>query len=115
MQLGHGAQLLEQHRGDVFSLKLGNVQPGQTVVVRLTYVAELAIDGPHVEFCEFCDFCEGLPDLVHLRRRLRPPPPGLSPFVHLPLPSLSISPPAPFLPSLAPPLPTPSVSPSLFP
>jgi Ca-activated chloride channel family protein len=42
---GHGAYLLEQHRPDVFSVRVGNLKPRQAVTVRLTYVSDLvAVD-----------------------------------------------------------------------
>jgi Ca-activated chloride channel family protein len=42
---GHGAYLLEQHRPDVFSVRVGNLKPRQAVTVRLTYVSDMvAVD-----------------------------------------------------------------------
>src|SRR3954462_557349 len=42
---GHGAYLLEQHRPDVFSVRVGNLKPRQAVTIRLTYVSDLvAVD-----------------------------------------------------------------------
>jgi Ca-activated chloride channel family protein len=42
---GHGAYLLEQHRPDVFSVRVGNLKPRQAVTIRLTYVTDLqAVD-----------------------------------------------------------------------
>jgi Ca-activated chloride channel family protein len=38
---GHGAYLLEQHRPDVFTVRVGNLKPRQAVTIRLTYVADL--------------------------------------------------------------------------
>ena len=38
---GHGAFLAEQHRPDVFSVRVGNLLPRQAVTVRLTYVSPL--------------------------------------------------------------------------
>jgi Ca-activated chloride channel family protein len=38
---GHGAFLAEQHRPDVFSVRVGNLLPRQAVTVRLTYVCPL--------------------------------------------------------------------------
>jgi Ca-activated chloride channel family protein len=38
---GHGAFLAEQHRPDVFSVRVGNLLPRQAVTVRLTYVCAL--------------------------------------------------------------------------
>ena len=47
---GAGAQLLEQDRGDMFCMSVGNVRPGQTVTVKLSYVTDLKIDGNAVVF-----------------------------------------------------------------
>ena len=47
---GDGAQLLEQDRGDVFRMAVGNVRPGQTVTVKISYVTDLKIDGDAVVF-----------------------------------------------------------------
>jgi Ca-activated chloride channel family protein len=42
---GHGAYLLEQHRPDVFTVRVGNLKPRQAVTIRLTYVDDLkAVD-----------------------------------------------------------------------
>ncbi|HEY7119922.1 MAG TPA: VIT domain-containing protein [Tepidisphaeraceae bacterium] len=38
---GHAAYLLEQHRPDVFSVRVGNLKPRQAVTIRLSYVADL--------------------------------------------------------------------------
>src|SRR5271170_1410218 len=35
---GHGAFLLEQHRPDVFSASVGNLLPGQSAIVRVSYI-----------------------------------------------------------------------------
>src|SRR6476660_7079002 len=40
---GHGAYLLEQHRPDVFTVRVGNLKPRQAVTIRLTYVTDLEI------------------------------------------------------------------------
>jgi Ca-activated chloride channel family protein len=40
---GHGAYLLEQHRPDVFSVRVGNLKPRQAVTIRITYVADLDV------------------------------------------------------------------------
>lgn len=40
---GDGAYLLEQHRPDVFSVRVGNLKPRQAVTIRLTYVTDLQI------------------------------------------------------------------------
>ncbi|HYE19564.1 MAG TPA: VIT and VWA domain-containing protein [Tepidisphaeraceae bacterium] len=40
---GHGAYLVEQHRPDVFSVRVGNLKPRQAVTLRLTYVMDLEV------------------------------------------------------------------------
>lgn len=43
MATGHGAYLLEQHRPDVFSVRVGNLKPRQAVTIRLTWVQDVQI------------------------------------------------------------------------
>jgi hypothetical protein len=50
MVQGHGAFLLDEERPDVFQASIGNLPPGKEVLVRLTYVAELSIDGGRLRF-----------------------------------------------------------------
>ena len=40
---GHGAFMMDQHRPDVFSVRVGNLKPRQAVTIRLTYVAKLEV------------------------------------------------------------------------
>ena len=47
---GHGAFLLDEERPDVFQASVGNLLPGKEVLVRLTYVTELSIDGGRARF-----------------------------------------------------------------
>jgi hypothetical protein len=47
---GHGAYLLDQERPDIFTASIGNVLPGKEVLVRITYVAELAAEKDDVRF-----------------------------------------------------------------
>ena len=43
---GDSAYLLESQRPDVFTINVGNINPGQEAIVRISYVAELvAVDG----------------------------------------------------------------------
>ncbi|MFI5378668.1 MAG: VIT domain-containing protein [Tepidisphaerales bacterium] len=43
---GHAAYMVEQHRPDVFSVRVGNLKPKQAVTVKLKYVFDLeAVDG----------------------------------------------------------------------
>jgi hypothetical protein len=50
MEQGHGAFLLDEERPDIFQASVGNLLPGKEVLVRLTYVTELAIDAGRVRF-----------------------------------------------------------------
>ncbi len=50
LQAGHSAYLLDEERPDVFTASLGNVPPGAEVLVRLTYVTELAAEGDALRF-----------------------------------------------------------------
>ena len=47
---GHGAYLLDQERPDVFTASIGNLRPGDEVLVRVTYVAELQREGEAIRF-----------------------------------------------------------------
>lgn len=47
---GHGAFLLDEERPDVFQASVGNLPPGKEVLVRLTYVMELSVDGGRARF-----------------------------------------------------------------
>jgi hypothetical protein len=47
---GDGGFLLDEERPDVFQASIGNLRPGGEVVVRIRYVAELAIDDGRVRF-----------------------------------------------------------------
>lgn len=50
LEQGHGAFLLDEERPDIFQASIGNLLPGKEVLVRLTYVTELAVDGGLVRF-----------------------------------------------------------------
>ncbi len=47
---GHGAFLLDQERSDVFTARIGNLLPGKEAIVRITYVAELGLEGSDLRF-----------------------------------------------------------------
>ncbi len=47
---GHGAFLLDQERADVFTARIGNLLPGKEAIVRITYVAELGLEGDDLRF-----------------------------------------------------------------
>jgi hypothetical protein len=44
MQKGHGAFLLDEERPDVFQASIGNLPPGKSAIVKVTYVRELEVD-----------------------------------------------------------------------
>ena len=50
MEQGHGAYLLDEERPDVFQASVGNLPPGKEVLLKLTYVTELAVDRGAVRF-----------------------------------------------------------------
>ena len=45
MERGDGAFLLDQERPDVFQASVGNLPPGKDVLLKVTYVSELTVDG----------------------------------------------------------------------
>ncbi|XP_053398285.1 protein mono-ADP-ribosyltransferase PARP4-like [Mercenaria mercenaria] len=49
---GHGAYLMDQDEEtpDVFTVSVGNLPPGATVLIKITYVAELQVEGEMVSF-----------------------------------------------------------------
>ncbi|XP_022100686.1 poly [ADP-ribose] polymerase 4-like isoform X2 [Acanthaster planci] len=47
---GHGAYLMDEEKPDVFTVSVGNLPPKTTVVIKITYVAELAVDGDKILF-----------------------------------------------------------------
>ncbi len=47
---GHGAYLLDQERPDVFTASIGNIPPGKEVMVQISYVTELALEGDDLRF-----------------------------------------------------------------
>ncbi|XP_033635285.1 protein mono-ADP-ribosyltransferase PARP4-like isoform X2 [Asterias rubens] len=47
---GHGAYLMDEEKPDVFTVSVGNLPPLTTVVIKITYVAELAVDGDKILF-----------------------------------------------------------------
>ncbi len=50
LDAGHGGFLLDEERADVFTASLGNMNPGSEVVLSITYVTELAAEGPAARF-----------------------------------------------------------------
>ncbi|XP_038059035.1 uncharacterized protein LOC119730290 isoform X2 [Patiria miniata] len=47
---GHGAYLMDEEKPDVFTVSVGNLPPMTTVVIKITYVAELSVDGDKILF-----------------------------------------------------------------
>ena len=47
---GHGAYLLDEERADIFTASVGNLLPGKEVVLRITTVAELPLEGDAIRF-----------------------------------------------------------------
>ena len=47
---GQQAQLLDQKRGDVFEIHVGNIMPGQMVVIKMSYVCDPPIEGDAIRF-----------------------------------------------------------------
>lgn len=47
---GHGSYLLDEERADVFTASVGNLPPGQSVVLRITTVSELPLEGDAIRF-----------------------------------------------------------------
>jgi Ca-activated chloride channel family protein len=50
LEAGNGAYLLDEERSDVFQASVGNLPPGKEVLLRLTYVTELDVDGGALRF-----------------------------------------------------------------
>jgi Ca-activated chloride channel family protein len=50
MEAGHGAYLLDEERPDVFQASVGNLPPGKEVLLKITYVSELGVDGEALRF-----------------------------------------------------------------
>src|SRR5262245_50227708 len=50
MERGDGAFLLDEERPDVFQASVGNLPPGTEVLLKLTYVTELTIEGNSYRF-----------------------------------------------------------------
>ncbi|XP_028417262.1 protein mono-ADP-ribosyltransferase PARP4-like isoform X3 [Dendronephthya gigantea] len=47
---GHGAYLMDEETPDVFTVSVGNIPPGATVLIKITYVAELAVEDENIVF-----------------------------------------------------------------
>ncbi|CAH1248284.1 PARP4 [Branchiostoma lanceolatum] len=47
---GHGAYLMDEETPDVFTVSVGNLPPRASVLIKITYVAELAVEGENICF-----------------------------------------------------------------
>lgn len=50
LEAGHGGFLLDEERADVFTASVGNLKPGSEAELSITYVTELAAEGPAARF-----------------------------------------------------------------
>uniref|UniRef100_A0A2K6G5Y5 Poly [ADP-ribose] polymerase n=1 Tax=Propithecus coquereli TaxID=379532 RepID=A0A2K6G5Y5_PROCO len=47
---GHGAYLMDQHAPDIFTVSVGNLPPKAKVLIKITYITELSIQGAAAVF-----------------------------------------------------------------
>uniref|UniRef100_A0ABM0MFB2 Poly [ADP-ribose] polymerase n=1 Tax=Saccoglossus kowalevskii TaxID=10224 RepID=A0ABM0MFB2_SACKO len=47
---GHGAYLMDEETPDVFTVSVGNLPPKASVLIKITYVTELSVDGEKILF-----------------------------------------------------------------
>ncbi|ELR19183.1 ubiquitin domain containing protein [Acanthamoeba castellanii str. Neff] len=47
---GHGAYLMDEEKPDVFTVSVGNLPPNSSVLIKITYVTELSVEGPNIAF-----------------------------------------------------------------
>ena len=47
---GHGAYLMDEEKPDVFTVSVGNLPASARVLIKITYVAELALEGEMINF-----------------------------------------------------------------
>uniref|UniRef100_A0A3B3BZ84 Poly [ADP-ribose] polymerase n=1 Tax=Oryzias melastigma TaxID=30732 RepID=A0A3B3BZ84_ORYME len=50
VEKGHGAYLMDQDAPDVFTISVGNLPPGASVLIKITYVSELVVSGGRINF-----------------------------------------------------------------
>ncbi|XP_078796331.1 protein mono-ADP-ribosyltransferase PARP4 isoform X5 [Oryzias latipes] len=50
VEKGHGAYLMDQDAPDVFTISVGNLPPGATVLIKVTYVSELVVSEGRIHF-----------------------------------------------------------------
>ncbi|XP_071818546.1 protein mono-ADP-ribosyltransferase PARP4-like isoform X4 [Apostichopus japonicus] len=47
---GHGAYLMDEEAADVFTVSVGNLPPSTEVIIKITYIIELSLDGDRIVF-----------------------------------------------------------------
>ncbi|XP_060682050.1 protein mono-ADP-ribosyltransferase PARP4 isoform X2 [Hemiscyllium ocellatum] len=47
---GHGAYLMDQAAADVFTISVGNLPSNASVIIKITYITELAVDREYISF-----------------------------------------------------------------
>ncbi|XP_041857533.1 protein mono-ADP-ribosyltransferase PARP4-like isoform X2 [Melanotaenia boesemani] len=50
IEQGHGAYLMDQDAPDVFTISVGNLPPGATVLIKVTFVSELVVEDGSILF-----------------------------------------------------------------
>nr|XP_046259946.1 protein mono-ADP-ribosyltransferase PARP4 [Scatophagus argus] len=50
IEKGHGAYLMDQDAPDVFTISVGNLPPGATVLIKVTFVSELVVSDGNILF-----------------------------------------------------------------
>ncbi|XP_065105067.1 protein mono-ADP-ribosyltransferase PARP4-like isoform X3 [Paramisgurnus dabryanus] len=50
IERGHGAYLMDQDAPDVFTISVGNLPPGATVLIKVTFITELVVRGGSIIF-----------------------------------------------------------------
>ncbi|KAK3106810.1 hypothetical protein FSP39_000300 [Pinctada imbricata] len=48
---GHGAYLMDEEEPDVFTVSVGNLPSKSDVLIKITYISELEVDGDNIVFC----------------------------------------------------------------
>ncbi|KAA0715889.1 Poly [ADP-ribose] polymerase 4 [Triplophysa tibetana] len=50
IEMGHGAYLMDQDAPDVFTISVGNLPPGATVLIKVTFITELVVKAGSIIF-----------------------------------------------------------------
>ncbi|XP_076120578.1 protein mono-ADP-ribosyltransferase PARP4 [Alosa pseudoharengus] len=50
IEMGHGAYLMDQEAPDVFTISVGNLPPGATVLIKVTFISELLVKADSIFF-----------------------------------------------------------------